>query len=365
MSPFRDAYTRKYNYVNAFASVEGVFNASEKFIGRNDLDLGFLGFSFTLLFNLSVHLLFNYNIPIPLPLPVTVNGVTYTYLPYPANVSAVTKAYYGKSRYNYAYVDPAPTIEELARVFAHELRNHLTRKRFGAYRAEGAGAKAYVNWLKSVMIKYGLPEWLANYIAETYLKVEGKAISVAYWDLSAWNGCYWSERGEFAVRSVSDYKSVQKAKSAYYYEAHWNYDRRNYARWTGKEAPIDSTLSAIARELLNALRRGNTWIDGVFYPEVKWLRKVDDMHEYGGYAQIKSADGDRKVRAVLDKFGIAGVARTAYIAFAREVIYMRNARTRKVKKWKRYISVDDIVNKYERLGLNRRVLNAIRRALNV
>lgn len=333
-------------------------------------------------------------------------------------------AVYGKSRYDeslyaqpdvdyscYQYglsvYDPPELTYEQIKNFLWDLRYKTTDRDRPTWKRTDKAAKEMVEWLKSILIKKGLSERVAQGLAETLLYVEGRLYSGSYVGFavvgiarvmqSRMVGS--SEYTLAEMRSYQDFKTTLDFKTTGIYESHVGRARVGYSRvsmnyFRVRENPLREMLrntSKILNERVTGFKQRSTLTPikvapeypvppeiaevtkyikytkvrgSEMYPATIWQRtffyqKREQMKWEGAKHQARLDDVLREVKKRLDSFGVPGFIRAGYIAFAQELLYKDYKGHVKYKQWKRLMTDNEIIEKWAKQGLDRQILENI------
>jgi len=96
------------------------------------------------------------------------------------------------------------------------------------------------------------------------------------------------------------------------------------------------------------------------YQRTFMLQRVDQYHFKGGAEQLKQQYNIKKIRPILDRYGVISAFRSAYTSFAHEIYYLHYDSHKLYKLWRRLITEEDIIQKYVRIGCQEEVLREIK-----
>ncbi|HIP32165.1 MAG TPA: hypothetical protein EYG86_05340 [Crocinitomicaceae bacterium] len=311
--------------------------------------------------------------------------------------SSIPKARYGETRYGESVYDPPEVTFKALQRFLHELKFiYLAYK--PNYNIKSKALKKRIEWLKEFLIKKGVKPEYVDAMIRTVHTVVGKVIHTSYVGFATVNlnkvcksvkGLKKNE-GYYRVLSTEDFKSEHGVKTILPYDNAVGMVRVDYCRVTPMPDMIrDSHLRPLAhnfkkrvtefkeRSGMVPIRKG---LDVEVRPEIKEITKyieppthvfyprvflLNPERNYrikweGGKHQARLQNLIEEVKDVLNREGVAGVLRVAYIYFAHEYAYMHYTKSsRRYKQWRQMMNEEDIIEKYKRKGLDEKILRKI------
>ncbi|MBA7556111.1 hypothetical protein ES705_48809 [subsurface metagenome] len=96
------------------------------------------------------------------------------------------------------------------------------------------------------------------------------------------------------------------------------------------------------------------------YQRIFMKQRVDQYHYQGGKHQLKMQYNIKNIRPILDRLGVAGNARMMYMCFANEVVYFDHEGHKLYKRWKKLLTPEDVIQKYNKMGCDITVLREIK-----
>ena len=316
------------------------------------------------------------------------------------NWEKINKAYYGKTKYDESVYDPPEILyKDLAR-FLWDMRYKTTESSTPNYKNAGNALLNYIESNKELLIKKGVSQFYINAMIDTLLKVEGKVLNCSYVgfafvNLSKVMRTVVRHGRKLAVcskRSADDYTTETEFYTMYPYESTVNYSRVNYSRVTptgeqfkqthikqlakdfekrvkefkmrSTKTPIVAGLNVGVRPEVREITSQITPHTHTIYQRVFFMQKRHELEWEGGKHQARLQHVIERVKPILDRCGVTGNLRAAYVAFAKEYVYMHYKSSRKYKQWKRLLTEDDLIQKYKRMGLDERILRQIINTVN-
>ena len=312
------------------------------------------------------------------------------------NFEQITKAYYGKSKYKWSTYDPPDVTYQSVQRALYELKyTYLAFK--PNYNIKGKALQRKVQFLKNLLIEKQVFPPFVEGIIEALHTVTGKVIYASYVGFATVNinrVCKAESKGKkiglYRVLSTKDYKSEHEVKTILPYDNVVGKVRVDYCRVTpSPERMLDTYLRPIANDFKKRVtefkqRAGMMPIKKgldvkvrpeireitkriepprhVFYPRVFMLNpeRWDKMKWEGGKHQARLQVLIEEVKDLLNREGVAGVLRVAYIYFAQEYAYMHYTKaSRRYKRWRVMMNEEDIIEKYKRMGLDEKILKKI------
>jgi len=311
--------------------------------------------------------------------------------------NTVPKAYYGETKYGECVYDPPEiTYKALQRVL-HELRDTYFGF-FPRYNMKGNALKKKIEFIKDFLVKKGVkPEYVDAMIRILHIVV-GKIIYTSYVGFATVNlnkvckasGNPHRNVGIYGVLDTQNYKTEHKLKTILPYDNPVGMVRVDYCRVTpAPEAIRNSYLRPLAydfkkrvtefkqragmmpikkgldEEVRPEIREITKRIEPprhVFYPRVFMLNpeRWDKMKWEGSKHQVRLQGLIEEVKDLLNREGVAGALRVAYIYFAQEYAYMHYTKaSRRYKRWRVMMNEEDIIEKYKRMGLDVKILRKI------
>jgi len=346
---------RKLRYVAKTASPQGAVTTFYRFRSLWDILASLIGFSVEFRFLLDMYLHLN----------LYLSWEEFEYHPldftevFEVPVEKVGKAKYGISRYDHSIYDPESVTSRSVEYLAWELTYKTTHHSEMDYRHVGKTLKDLINTFKDMLVGKGVRDLYVDALEEILSIVEGKALKTAYWGLGCWDVNPWmpeaSPSSLFEIRHVVDWTTPLTMETIKPYENWWGVMRWDYARWDDVKVNItydtEDYLDSKIKEFHDRIEP--LWM-GVFH-----TLKSDTMHHRGGYHQIGLGRQARRISTLLDRRGVPVIQKHAYMSFARELKYMYYEASRHYKTWRRIMSVDDLIAKYVRMGLDERLLREI------
>jgi len=348
---------RKLKYVKKFASIDGILATYYQF--RDLLDLIQLQIGWDTLFRslLDLHLQLNLHFD---PSEFEVFKLKLSQL-FPFSLETIEKARYGISRYDYSIYDPEQVSPKNLERYTWELTYKTTHHKERKIRHVGRQLVDYLQIHKDMLAQLGINKDYVQGMHDTIALVEGKILNKAYWGFAVWDGAVWSEEDTYDQRSPEDWSTQLRMETINVYESHWDYSRWDYARWVDDDLEMDESIEEYIDKLIEEKHK---WVEPV-WEGTFLLQRIDRLHTTGGYYQLKSQNVNDLVKRICYKHGVPVTQIYAYIAFANELLYMKYTGYRKAKQWRQMVTADDIMNKYVKMGLDRQVLDEIRKALGL
>jgi len=366
--PYVSPIQRKLNYVAELASPEGV-------------ELTFLGYEWKIpeyYFSVGFNLLLRFYIDWYLSLSLHLDPLDFDFfkfdfgelieLPPGGELERVSKAKYGESRYDQSIYDPEEITSRRLERAAWQMRYYSTVEDEQAWRKAGEALKKLMSTVKDPLVKHEVREEYVDALEDVVAIAEGKVLSSAYWDCAAWDVSPWketsSETGVFKARSTVDWKTEAELETESPYESWWDVCRWDYARWFETPTAMRPEVAESLAKAVDEFQANIGIVEQHGYPTIPrrtfFLQRTERLHWTGGGHQIRLQDVINRVKALLNREGVFSAVRAAYIAFAQELYYLRYEPHRLWKRWKTMLTVDELVDKYVKMGLEEAVLNKIK-----
>jgi len=270
------------------------------------------------------------------------------------------KAVYGRTKYGEGVYDPEEVSPKRLEQLVWELTQKFTHHKHFKYRHLAKTLEQEFRAVVDMLKGKGVSEDYLEVLKSVILKVEGKILNAGYWGCAIWGVSKWTRKTHKA-RDPDDLLTELDLETTNVYESYWDYDHWDYATWSEDGPVISEEFTEYLREKIREFfgQTEPVWF-GTYL-----LQRSDEMHHTGGYHQIRLQDVIARVKRICHRHGVPMVHVYAYIGFANELLYMYYGGHRKDKQWRKMVTPDDIVEKYVRLGLDRSVLEEIRKALGL
>jgi len=370
--PYKSPLERKLNYVHNLASEEGINLTSMVWAGEIDIILQNLSFNFLFNFLLDLYLHFNlyFNIPeLDFEMPNfgdfffdLETGLTFN------QIEQIQKAQYGVSKYGMSIYDPEQVSSKPLKRLLWDLRYKTTDKDGATIKLSGESLKQWVSHLKEYLAEREVLDYYYDHMEEILALIEGKLSSVSYWDFACFDVSVFSDEYKFKSRFTDDWRSEKELETTGIYDVHFDYCRFDYSRFSdsyehgtiGVKEELGDDLENRIDEYHRRVGFIEQYGQKVLHQRVFFYQKEDKMHWEGGKHQISLANLKNEIKRLLNKEGVIVQFRMAYLAFAQELYYLTYEPHRKYKQWKKILTVDELINKYRRMGCDVDLLNKIK-----
>lgn len=300
-------------------------------------------------------------------------------------LSIGVKGIYDETYFDQSYYDPPElTIDDVKKALWY-LRYRLTGRRSHLEKYESNAAKASVELLRRMLQYVDLAEEHVESLPVSALVAEGKVLRAAYVGLAIVGRSkvayspekFDVETGIVPVRSTQDYRERVGMRSTTVMDANVNMARVGFARVAPSRKRLRaSQVDVIPREkyeeIRNRLESMRSVISGVDVELPGTRTRALPMRQYayatagkrrkrGSHHVAIVGEVQRRVSAILDRYGVIGFERKNYHDFALELLYAKHESTSHPKKnWKRVLPVEALLEKYKFLGCDERILSEIR-----
>lgn len=382
-----DIATRKYNYEQSFSDIGSIERISFKW--EFEFPEYLFDWVLNFEFNFLIDLILNFDISINDELTSSFSGYFENLgMEFEVNLDfefeQITKGYFGKSKYGYAYFDPPNITPEDILKYLKEFRKKLLNNTGYEYRFTKDAMKKVISAYSSILSNEAISENFIEFIISKLLIVESKLRYNSYVDLAivGFSTVLPATQGSTGVgiAVVRDRETLEPSRfiesngliDTVVGYAHVGYSRVSISRDVlyseyGAEENRPAIPPALRDKYLETMDMGRNMlgvVDVVYQgkplPHLparrRLLMKGKEIALKGGVHQAIMQSYIQKVKQILDREGIVGVERLNYISFANEVLYLRYEGNRKNKTWKRNISIDSLVEKYITLGAKEDIL---------
>jgi len=309
---------------------------------------------------------------------------------------------YGRSVY-----DPPELTYEQIKNFLWDLRYKTTDRDRPTWKRTDRAAKEMIEWLKNIIIKKGLSERAAQGLAESLLYIEGRLYSGSYAGFAVVGIARVMPRKmkgsqEYTLaemRSYEDFKTPWGFRTTGIYESHVGRAMVGYSRVSmnyfkvkekllrdmlksmsailnernvgfkqrstltpikvAPEYPVSPEVAEVTKYIKYTKVRGTTLFPSTIWQRTFFYTKREQMKWGGAKHQARLEDIISRVKEILDASGIPGFVRAGYIGFAQEFLYKDYKGHVKWKQWKQLMADDEIIEKWARQGLDRKILENI------
>jgi len=355
----KEPLERKLRYRDHLASVEGVDFAMFRWAPMLEWTMDSIGFNVLFRFMMDLHFRMDYFFEV----------IQFDYHPlefeeyFVPEYEKVVKGIYGKTCYGMSFYDPQVVVAENIERMLWDCRHHTTDHDFPAWKMTSKSITDFIQVRKEHLTARGVDPDYVDGVVDVLALCEGKLMDSAYWDFSCWNINPWKEGTTYKRRSSVDWETVMDVETEFIIEANWDLSRWDYGRWYAPYIRPKRELCDHLNDSVNDfhLRVGMREQYGVkvlgqrvfMYPRTeRWL-------ERGGYHQITLQGIIKRVKEELNRAGVIVAHRAGYLAFAQELARLRYFGHRKWKRWKEMITVDELKDKYIRMGLETQLVNRI------
>ena len=350
---------RKKKYVEKTATPEAAVSVSHRFSQLKDFIDFRIGFESLYRLLMDIYLNFNLHLDYSQFEWNPINFLDFTTGLFQQGFEKIEKAKYGVSKYGEAIVDPEAVSPKNLERLAWELTYKATDRVTTSYKHRAKTLMDYLDTLREILVGRGLAQHYFENIGRVIAKVEGKVLNQSYWGFGIWDGTVWGEEDKYTMRLADDWLSLVDVETINAYECNWDMDSWDYARWVDEEGDGETIWTEEVEEFLDSKikefqdRTEPTW-QGVFF-----LQKLDQLHMGGGYHQIRLSGLIRRAKAILYRRGVDAIRVAMYIAFLNELAYLYHESSRKYKQYRAMLTKDDVIRKYERMGLDREILEEL------
>ncbi|RLI32962.1 hypothetical protein DRO51_00580 [Candidatus Bathyarchaeota archaeon] len=368
----KDLWQRKFEWLKRFANVEAIEQASvrwESLISQIDLSINFnvtlrylldLFLQFSLGFDFSELDFYNFDL--------LGSAFPPTYTEEEKKAFRVQKARYDETYFDLSYLDPENVTAQPLERALWDIRYKTTEKDAGFYKHVGETVKKYFDIVKQQLKDKKVLDDLLDAMEDILAIVEGKifnAIYVDLWVVGVSRVPEESEHGQvFSFRIPRDWVNEDKAETRYGYEHHVGLMRVGAFRALdfNIEFPDELIQPLVQRlqEALDFLSYIEQYGYEVLYPRTWMLQKLERYKHGGGDKQVKLQRIINDIKPILDKHGIIGNFRNAYLTFAKEIAFKDYSGHRRYKQYKKVLTDEDIINKYKSMGLQENILEEIK-----
>ena len=289
-------------------------------------------------------------------------------------LSEVTKARYGMSQYGMSVYDPEQIFAEDLERMLWDTRYKASYEDVPAYKNIGKPLVERFNYLIETLKKKNVKKEFIDALEATLALVEGKTLNASYVGFATvGNSRVMGHSSEvtFELRIPKDWKRTMRFKTVYVYESHVGMARVGYARVVHKlMALINPLKKEFAEKVKKAIDDFKKHVGVIYqygvptiYQRVFWYQKIDQMHYRGGEHQLRLQRIINEVKKILNRRGVASNIRLAYLSFAQELYYLHYQPQRIWKRWKRILTIDDLIDKYIRMGCDKGILEEIKKVI--
>ena len=379
MERYSDVWLRKVRWREKLASLTGIhlsmlrWDAMKFFI---DWSIGFnLLYRFLLNWILQINFGFDwevtdfYNVDLfDLTFPIEVR------IKYP-ELRPIQKARYGITKYGEGIYDPPqPTSKELEEAL-WDLRYKATTQDDTTWNQKGIPMLTNAEFFKDIFEKRGVKRLYLEGVEDTLAWAEGVVLNCAYVGFSVVGvskvmprrslpfGGKYGYASTKKLRNPKDWEEELEVPTFQIYETQVGFARVGYCRVMGKERGSGVRLvPMVSREVTNVLRdeiKGFRDRTATTWQRVFFYQRQRKLLETGGRFQIHHHNIINLVRQVCDEKGIIAQIRQGYIAFAKEIAYLKYKGHVKYTHYKTELTEDEIIEKWKRRGLDESVMREI------
>jgi len=342
--PFKELIWRKLIYLEKCTTFRGILSTYYRFTALQEL----------IQWLISYNVLFRFVLDLNLNLLAHLPSIEFTFFKidfrdqFTIPFEKIEKARYGMSRYDTSIYDPPTITPTDLEQLIWDLTYHTTKHDALEYRHHASTLKQYIFLVREQLRRHEFAEHYLNTIESIISLTEGKVLKSGYWGVACWDVSAWTEEIEqysvFDARSIEDWKTVSKLESIFVGESWWEVTSWDYSRWIDVDAEIKPELEDF---LDNTIKDFWKHVEPL-YTGYLLLSRSEQLHYQGTKHQLHQANIIRQVKKIVNQYGVPSIQVQSYIAFALELSYRA--------RYKGKLEVDDIVMKYERLGLNREIL---------
>lgn len=356
---FIDPRLEKLKYEEKTGSIDGIVTTGQFFDWNWDLITLFAGWNFEFRFLLDMFL-FVYG------------GVWFGFMDwFSLDMTSLFPgdhcAKYSLSRYGEGRYDPpdisGTDIENLAWELTYHTTDHDSLERALSHRT----LRNYMDSMKKIIVPKGIPDYYFEVIEKCVAAAEAKLQTLGYWDVAVWGGNLWSDGEDVKVRAMEDWVTDLMNETIWVFETWWDWGQWDYARWMDDDiverVQIDPEwVNKMGPYLDGKIKAFLDTIDPI-YSTVRRLRAKERMLWVGGGSIAQMEYFRSKVKQYLKKLGLSSIQYGGYYSFALELVNLGADSARQFQRWKKLLTEDDLVEKYVDQGLNRDILNGVRRLL--
>jgi hypothetical protein len=356
---------RKQQYVENLASEDGINLSIMSLLSK--LDLLNLSIAFNVLFRFYMDMLFNINLGFDFNL---FDWFKFDFrFGFEIPLAGELKGRYDISKYGECIYDPPEiTARELERL-SWFLRKHTTETSVPYYKSMSNACKLFIETYKDIFLNKGFQHFFLDAIELMLSYAEGKTLNGSYVGfavvgLSKVMKPSKSQTTVFVKRDQKDWKTEVELETVTIYGCHVGYAVVGYSRVGSLDLKPKKEMADMLKKQAEDFqkRTGITYQydQPVCHQRVFMLPRVDRYHWKGGEHQISMQNLINIVKKILDEEGVVAQFRMAYLNFAHELYYLEYEGHRLFKRYKKVLTVDDLINKYLNIGLNINILNKIK-----
>lgn len=271
----------------------------------------------------------------------------------PIQVPTFTRFCYSRFNNTFLYdvkVDPL-TLEYWLWDLSYKWFKHATSdyKHFGNY------AKLMRDVFTYLASTYGFDINFLTYMVTAISLAFAKIRIASFWDVAVWDSSVWSEDYVKTIHPLEPEREEQ-VESTSTYDSHWDFAYWDYSQWSAGSFPFKPEIGDVLDKKMEEFAKRI----GELYATLVIAKALDRIHYRGSEKQLYLKYIYNKLSPLLDRLGVPATQKHLYFSFAEEIVFIRHVKYRKTKYWKQYLSEEDVVEKYVKLGLSRDVLNLIR-----
>jgi len=352
---FKDPLIRKLIYIEKVASELGVVTTYDRFKDLRDLITYLIGYNALFRFYLDLFAVLNLHFDFNLLEFWKIDFAKY----FTVIFERISKGRYGMSKYEECIYDPEQATACHLEWWLWDMTYHTTKHTAPEYKQVGYSLKFMLETNKEILHRHEVKEEYVDAMEEAIAWAEGKVRTSAYWGFACWEVSPWkapsSEKIHYTARTTADWKTEQKLETITIYECNWGHNRWDYGRWTSDEVKPKPELESKLADVVNEFfKRTEALWQGVFL-----LQRLDRTHHVGAYHQLRMGQLIIKAKALLCKHGVPVIQHNAYISALLELAYLYHDSSRHYKQWKKIMTYDDWLMKWERYGLDKDILRKL------
>lgn len=394
-SDHRDIMQRKLKYLGTLASEDGIYVTMDKWIRL--LQEIQLEISYELTYRLleDIFLMLNFGFDwSDLDFPIIPEDIWPDYPPEDStdpSTEPLKKAIYDKTYYDLSYYDPPEILFKDIQRFMWYTRYNVSEKHTLEYKKQDTSLRTLIKTHKDGLSNAGVATGYLDAIEASLAMVEGKILRGFFVGFAVVGISRVAKKkgsiNKIPTRTTEDWKTVIDVESPLAWGAIVGWVRVGYFKVGSYTMVMQKWLSDALIQKINEfwLRSGlvsagqlspyggPAYYAGVYgypteeiktlWPRVFMLQRVDQYHYTGGKHQLKMQFNIKKVKPILDRYGVIAVIRGTYTCFAHELFYKDHEGHRLYKQWKKLLTDEDIIQKYIRMGCEEGILREIQRCV--
>jgi len=356
---FKDPRLDKYKFEEKVAGIDGIVTTGQRFQSYFDLIRLWAGWNFEFRFLLDLYLnLYGH---------IDLEFMDWFDLDFSSLFPEIMGcAKYDVSKFAECVYDPQITGRDMENL-SWDLTYHTTDHNSLETKLGDKTLRNFIDGLRTVLMPKGIPDYFFDVLEQCVAVAEGKLQRVAYWDVAVWDGNVWVDEDKVEVRDIGDWLSKLLNESIWVFEGWWDWMRWDYGRWMDDDVVervrVDPEwINKIGEYLDGKIKAFHETIEPV-YSTVRRLERKDRIAWEGGGWIPQMGYFRAIVKKFLQRYGLSGIQYAGYMTFALELARVTVTPKRKWKSWRTVLTEEDLVEKYVNQGLNRDLLNGIRRLI--